>query len=156
MSDVGRRSRAATRSSHDVTGQDINLNFPDSKFGSTARLGSSDVAQDRRPTEKQAPAGKLACFSHGALGTHKAGRSASESWCGRAGWRYTGSTGHDFHCDQQKRGDGPRHCICHKLGTIRFARAAGLTLNYTELYTYIRARMRKKKKSKHFLRQKRV
>ena len=53
MSDVGRRSSAATRSGHDVTGTDINLNFPDSKFGSTARLGSSDVAPDRRPTRNR-------------------------------------------------------------------------------------------------------
>ena len=103
MSDVGRGSRAAPRSGHGVTGQDINLDFSDAQFGCTALLGSSDVAQDRRPTEKQAPTGQLAGFS--ALGTHKAGRSASESWCGRAGRRYTGSTGHDCHCDQQKRGD---------------------------------------------------
>ena len=122
MSDVGRGSRAATRSGHDVTGPDINLDFPDAQFDCTARLGSSDVAPDRRPTEKQAPAGKLAGF--GALGTHKAGRSASESWCSRAGRRYTGSTGHDCHCNQQERGDGPRHCIsCHRLRRGRFARA---------------------------------
>ena len=126
MSDVGRGSRAATRSGHDVTGLDINLDFPDAQLGCTARLGSSDVAPDRRPTEKQTPTGKL--FGFGALGTHKAGRSASESWCGRAGRRYTDSTGHDCHCDQQERGDGPCHCIYHKLGTIRCARAAGLTL----------------------------
>jgi len=146
MSDVGRGSRAATRSGHDVrvTGPDINLDFPDAQFDCTARLGSSDVAPDRRPTEKQAPAGKLAGF--GALGTHKAGRSASESWCGRAGRRYTDSTGHDCHCDQQERGDGPRHCICHKLGTIRFARAAGLTLVCTRTAGPGCA----KKKLKHF------
>ena len=122
MSDVGRGSRAAPRSCHDVTGPDINLDFPDAKFGCTAQLGSSDVAPDRRPTEKQAPVGKLAGF--GALGTHKACRSESESWRSRAGSRYTDSTGHDYHCDQQERGDGPRHCIsCHRLGRIRFARA---------------------------------
>ena len=135
MSDVGRGSRAAPRSGHDVAGPDINLDFPYAQFCCTARLGSSDVAPDRRPTEKQAPAGKfkLACLGYGALGTHKAGRLASESWCSLAGRRYTvtGSTGHDCHCYQQERGDGPRHCICHKLGKIRFARAAGLTLNYT-------------------------
>ena len=67
MSDVGRGSRAATRSGHDVTGPDINLDFPAAQFGCTARLGSSDVAPDRCPTEKQAPAGQLAGF--GALGT---------------------------------------------------------------------------------------
>ena len=122
MSDVGRGSRAAPGSGHDVAGLDINLDFPYAQFGCTARLGSSDVAPDRRPTEKQAPAGQLAGF--GALGTHKAGRSASESWCSRAGRRYTGLTGHDCHCDQQERGDRPRHCIsCHRLRTIRFARA---------------------------------
>ena len=71
MSDVGRGSRAAPRSGHDVTGPDIHLDFPDAQFGctGTARLGSSDVAPDRRATEKQAPAGQLAGF--GALGTHK-------------------------------------------------------------------------------------
>ena len=122
MSDVGRRSRAAPRSGHDVTGPDINLNFQDSKFGSTARLGSSDVAPDRRPTEKQAPTGKLAGFC--ALGTHKAGRSTSESWCGRAGRRYTHLTGHGCHSDEQERIDGPRHCrSCHILRAIRLARA---------------------------------
>ena len=77
MLDVGRGSRAAPHSGHGVTGQDINLNldFSDAQFGCTALLGSSDVAQDRHPTEKQAPTGQLAGFS--ALGTHKAGRSAS-------------------------------------------------------------------------------
>ena len=83
MLDVGRGPRAAPRSGHDVAGPDINLDFPYAQFCCTARLGSSDVAQDRRPTEKQAPAGKfkLACLGYGALGTHKAGRLASESWC---------------------------------------------------------------------------
>ena len=97
MLDVGRGSRAATRSGHDVTCPDINLDFPDAKFGCSARLGSSDVAPDRRPTEKQAPTGKLAGF--GALDT---GRLASESWRSRAGRRYTDSTCHDCHCDQQR------------------------------------------------------
>ena len=108
------------------------------------------MAQDRRPTEKQAPAGKLAGF--GALGM---GRSASESWRSRAGSRYTDLTCHDCHCDQQEGGDGPQHCICHRLGTIRFARAAGLPLNYNGLYTYSRAGMRQKE-IKTFLQQKRV
>ena len=82
MSDVGRGSSAAPRSGHAVrvTGQDINLNFPEAQFGCTARLGSSNMVQDRSPTEKQAPAqGQLAGF--GALGTHKAGRrSSNRSW----------------------------------------------------------------------------
>ena len=124
MSDVGRGSSAAPRSGHDVTGPDINLDFSDAHFGCTARLGSRDMAPDRCPTEKQAPAGQLAGF--GALRTHKAGRSAFDScqWCSRADRRYTDSTGHDCHCDQQKRGGGPRHCIsCHRLRTTRFARA---------------------------------
>ena len=89
LADVGRRARVPRRpplqpwrhwSGHQ-------LGFLGCPFGCTALLGSSDVAQDRRPTEKQAPTGKLAGFS--ALGTHKAGRSASESWCGRAGRSYT-------------------------------------------------------------------
>ncbi len=74
MSDVGRRSSAAARPGHAVTGPDINLDFPDAKLGCTTLLGSCNVAPDRRPTEKQVPAGKLAGFS--ALGTHKAGHSA--------------------------------------------------------------------------------
>ena len=120
VSDILRGSRCAPRSSHDVTGQDINLEFPDAKLRCTARLGSCDVQPDRRPTERQAPAGKLAGV--GALGTHKAGQSAPESWCGRAGPRYTDSTGHDYHCNQQERGDRPSHCIsCHRLGKIRLA-----------------------------------
>ena len=85
MSDVGCGSRAARCSGHDVTGPDINLDFPEAQFGCTARLGSSDVAPDRRPTEKQAPAGKLACFDHGALGTHKAGPTARHPSPGAAG-----------------------------------------------------------------------
>jgi hypothetical protein len=120
MSDVGRGSSAATRTGHDVTCPDINLELPDAKIGCTAWLGSCDVAPDRRSTEKQAPAGKLAGV--GALGTHKAGQSAPESWSGRAGPRYTDSTGHDYHCNQQERGDRPSHCIsCHRLGKIRLA-----------------------------------
>ena len=98
MSDVGRGSRAAPRSN-------INLDFPEAQFGCTAvtaLLGSSNMAQDRSPTEKQAPAGQLAGFSALRLGTHKAGRRASESWRSRAGRRYTDSTCHDCHCDQQE------------------------------------------------------
>ena len=108
MSDVGRGSRTAPRSGHAVrvTSQDINLDFPEAQFGCTARLGSSNVAQDRSPTEKQAPTGQLAGF--GALGTHKAGRRASESWRSRAGRRYTDSTCHDCHCDQQEPEGGDR------------------------------------------------
>ena len=109
MSDVGRGSRAAPCSGHDVTGPDINLDFQEAQFGCTARprLGSSNMAQDHSPTEKQAPAGQLDGF--GALGTHKAGRRASESWRSRADRRYTDSTCHDCHCDQQEPegGDGP-------------------------------------------------
>ena len=107
-------SCAAPRSCHDVTGPDINLDFPEAQFRCTARLGSSDVAQDRSPTEKQAPAGQLAGF--GALGTHKAGRLASESWRSRAGRRYTDSTCHDCHCYQQEGGDGPYVTILEQYG----------------------------------------
>ena len=64
MSDVGRGSRAAPCSGHDVTGPDINLDFPEAQFGCTARLGSSNMAQDRSPTEKQAPAGQLPVSVH--------------------------------------------------------------------------------------------
>ncbi len=42
MSDVGRWSCTAPCSCHDVTGQDINLDFLEAQFGCTARLGSSN------------------------------------------------------------------------------------------------------------------
>jgi hypothetical protein len=67
---------------------------------STSLLGSSDMAQDRSPAKKQVPAGELVGF--GALGAHKAGCSASESWASH--W-YTGLTCHECHCDQQESGD---------------------------------------------------
>ena len=97
----------------------------------------------RRFAGRILPTGKLADF--GALDT---GRFASESWRSRAGRRYTDSTCHDCHCDQQEGGDGPQHCICHRLGTIRFARAAGLTLYW---FMHVQqGRDAPKKKKKHF------
>ncbi len=52
------------------------------------------------------------------------GHSDSESWRRLARGRYSGSTCHDCHCDQQESRDGPRHCIsCHRLGLSWFARA---------------------------------
>ena len=63
MSDVGRGSSAAARSSHDVIGPDIDLNIPDAHFGCGTGLRSCNVAMNRRPTEKQAPAGELAGFT---------------------------------------------------------------------------------------------
>ncbi len=110
MSDVGSGSSAAPCSCHDVTGLDINLDFPElgpeAQFGCMARLGSRNMAQDHSPTEKQAPAGQLASFC--ALGTHKAGCLASESWRSRAGSWYTDLTCHDCHCDQQEPEGGDR------------------------------------------------
>ena len=103
VSDVRGGSRAAPRSGHYVTGPDLNSDFSETHFCCTARLGSCNVAPDRRPTEKQAPAGELSGFA--ALGTHKAGHSDSESWRRLAGGRYSGSTCHDCHCDQQESGD---------------------------------------------------
>ncbi len=55
MLDVRLGSRTAPRSGHDVTGPDINLDFLEAHFGCKALLGSSDVAQDHRPTEKKVP-----------------------------------------------------------------------------------------------------
>jgi hypothetical protein len=80
---------------------------------------------DRRLTEKQATAGELAGIT--ALGTHETcqcrGPARPLLWTGRPG-RNTGSTGHECHSGKQERAGGPRRCIsCHKLGTIRFARA---------------------------------
>ena len=130
MSDVGRGSRAAPGSGHDVAGSDINLDFPYAQFGCTERLGSSDVAPDRRPTEKQAPAGKLACFGHGALGTHKAGPTARHPSPGAAGPAAGKLAMIATVISKSVETD---HVIAYvtNLEKIRFARAAGLTLNYT-------------------------
>ena len=70
VSDVQRGSSRASGSGQDVTGPDIDLNFPDTHFGSGTGPRSCNVAMDRRPTEEQAPAGELAGFT--ALGTHEA------------------------------------------------------------------------------------
>ena len=67
--DVRRGSRRAPGPGHDVTGPDIDWNFLNTQFRCGAGLRMSDVAMDRRPTEKQAPAGELAGFT--ALGTHE-------------------------------------------------------------------------------------
>jgi hypothetical protein len=52
VSDVLRGSSRAPGSGHDVTGQDIDLNFPDAHPGCGTGLQSTDVAMDGRPTEK--------------------------------------------------------------------------------------------------------
>ena len=124
MSDVRRGSRRAPGSGHDVTGPDLDLNFPDTHFGCGTGLRLRDVAMNSRPTEKQAPAGELAGFT--ALGTHEACQWPSRCpallrvWTGRQ----AGLTCHDCHSSKQESADGPRHCIsCHQLGSNRFARA---------------------------------
>ena len=90
---------APPRSCHDITGPDINLDFQEAQLGCEALLGSHQVAPDRRPTEKQAPAGELACFH--ALGTHKACCLASESLC-QSCLENTGLTYQDWHCSKQE------------------------------------------------------
>ena len=152
MSDVGRGSRAAPCSGHDVTGLDINLDFPEAQFGCTARLGSSNMAQDRSPTEKQAPAGQLDGF--GALSTHKAGGSPGIRVLAQPGRPPVHWLDLPWLPLWSARAWGWRRTICHKLGTIRFARAAGLTLNYTGLY--VQQGRDVPKKIKTFLQQKRV
>jgi hypothetical protein len=116
--DVRRGSRSAPGSGHDVTGQDLDLNFQDTHFGCGTGLRMSNVAMDRRPT------GELAGFT--ALGTHEACQCPSgcpallRVW---TGWK-TDLTCHECHSGKQESADGPRHCIsCHQLGTIWFARA---------------------------------
>ncbi len=88
----------APGSGHDITGSDITLNFLDAQRSCRTGLRSSNVAADRRPTEKQAPAGELADFT--ALGTHEAcqcrGPGPAMLWNCRLG-RYTGSTCHECH-----------------------------------------------------------
>ena len=110
------------------TGPDIDLNFPDTHFGSgTGPRLSCYVAMDRRPTEEQALAGELAGFT--ALGTREECQCPSgcpallRVWTGRN----TGSTCHECHRGKQESADGPRHCI---------SGLHALTLNYTGLYTY--------------------
>ena len=127
VSDVRRGSSRAPGSDQDVTGPDIDLNFPDTHFGSGTGPRSCDVAMDRRPTEEQAPAGELAGCA--ALGTHKAcqcpsgGPALLRVWTGRN----TGSTCHECHSCKQESADGPPHCI---------SGLHALTLNYTGLYRY--------------------
>jgi hypothetical protein len=131
VSDVRRGSSRAPGSGQDVrvTGPDIDLNFPDTHVGCGTGPQSCDVAMDRRPTEEQAPAGELACFT--ALGTHEACQPECPSCCPAElrVWtgRNTGSTCHECHSGKQESADGPRHCI---------SGLHALTLNYTGLYTY--------------------
>ncbi len=51
--DVLRGSRRAPGTFHDITGQDINLNFPDAQLRCRTGLRSSNVAVDRRPNENR-------------------------------------------------------------------------------------------------------
>ena len=112
--DIRRWSRRAPGPGHDVTGPDVDLNFPDTHSSCGTGLRMTDVAMDSRPTEKQAPAGELAGFT--ALGTHEACQSPICSpallrvW---TGWT-TCSTCHECRSCKQESADGPRHCIsCH-------------------------------------------
>jgi hypothetical protein len=70
LAGVGRPSgsSSASGSCHEVTGPDIDLNFPDAHFCSGTGLQICNVVMDRRPTEKQAQVGELAGFT--ALSTH--------------------------------------------------------------------------------------
>jgi hypothetical protein len=78
VSNVRRRPRRATRSGHDVAGQGFNMYLLKAKACLATRFGSTDVAADGRPSEKQAAAGQLA--GGGAVNTHEAGHcTASES-----------------------------------------------------------------------------
>ena len=78
VSYVRRRPRRATSSGHDVAGTGLNMYFPKAKACLTTRFGSTDVAADSRPSEKQAAAGQLA--GGGAVNAHEAGHcAASES-----------------------------------------------------------------------------
>ncbi len=63
-SDVLLGSSSAPCSCHDLTGLDINLNFPDAHLGSGTGLQSCNMAMDSSPTEKQAPAGAGCCISN--------------------------------------------------------------------------------------------
>jgi hypothetical protein len=57
---------------HDVAGPGFNMYLPKAKACLATRFGSTDVAADGRPSEKQAAAGQLACG--GAVNAHEAGR----------------------------------------------------------------------------------
>ncbi len=78
VSYVRHRPRRATSSGHDVAGTGLNMYFPKVKACLSTRFGSTDVAADSRPSEKQAAAGQLA--GGGAVNAHEAGHcAASES-----------------------------------------------------------------------------
>ena len=81
VSYVRRRPRRATSSGHDVAGTGLNMYFPKAKACLTTRFGSTDVAADSRPSEKQAAAGQLA--GGGAVITHEAGHCAASESCAR-------------------------------------------------------------------------
>ena len=148
MSDVGRGSRAAAPPAPAMTSLVRTSTWISRKPSLAARHGF-EAAMWRITAARLRNRHRLDSWP---VSVHlaPAGRRASESWRSRAGRLYTDSTCHDCHCDQQEPegGDGP-------YGTIRFVRAAGLTLNYTGFKTYSRAGMRQKK-IKTFLQQKRV
>ncbi len=80
VSNVWRRPRRVTRSGHDVAGPGFNMYLLTRKAKAylATRFGSTDVAADGRPSEKQAAAGQLA--GGGAVNAHEAGHcTASES-----------------------------------------------------------------------------
>ncbi len=81
VSNVRRRPRRATRSGHDVTGPGFNMYLPKAKACLATRFGSTDVAADGRPSEKQAAAGQLA--GGGAVNAHEAGHCAASESCAR-------------------------------------------------------------------------
>ncbi len=81
VSNVRRRPRLATRSGHDVACPGFNTYLPKAKACLTTRFGSTDVAADGRPSEKQAAAGQLA--GGGAVNAHEAGQCAASESCAR-------------------------------------------------------------------------
>ena len=109
VSYVRRRSRRATSSGHDVAGTGFNMYFPKAKACLSTRFGSTDVATDSRPSEKQAAAGQLA--GGGAVNAHEAGHCAASESCARG---RRACTGHD--CDECNDCHQQRWC-----GTRSFA-----------------------------------
>jgi hypothetical protein len=134
--DVLRGSRSAPRSGHDVTGPDINLDFPDSQVGGETGLGSCHVAPDRRPTEKQALAGELARFT--ALGTHIACQSRwDRSTCAGLAARTLARLA-IFATATSKRVETD-HVIAYRANTWYNLICMSSPCIYTGLYTYITA-----------------
>ena len=105
VSNVLRRPRRATRSGHDVTGPGFNMYLPKAKACLATRFGSTDVAADGRPSEKQAAAGQLA--GGGAVNAHEVGHCAASESYGSTAWLGPANADSNCQVDHGPAGPGP-------------------------------------------------